>query len=623
MAPAARAATKRVAKPFAAKPAPKAGGRSSLGALPEWNLADLYSSLDSVELKQDLARAEADCLAFEREFKGRLAAISAGPAAGCALAEPVKRYEQIDDLLGRLMSFASLLHAGNTADPTIAKFYGDMQERITAASSHLLFFVLELNRIDDKLLEAAMSDPELGHYRPWLEDIRKEKPYQLEDRVEQLFHEKMVTAYAAWNRLFDENIVHQRFKVAGKSLPIEPTLAMLQSPHANVRKAAAEALAKTFKQNLRLCTLIANTLAKDKEISDRWRGFGDVAASRHLANRVEPEVVEALVSAVRNAYPRLSHRYYALKARWFGKKKLPHWDRNAPLPQVPMRIIPWPEAKDTVLTAYGAFSPKMATIAERFFRDHWIDAPTRPGKAPGAFAHPTVPSAHPYVLLNYQGKPRDVMTLAHELGHGVHQVLASPNGPLMAPTPLTLAETASVFGEMLTFKKLLAETTDRKQRKAMLAGKVEDMINTVVRQIAFYTFERKVHTERRNGELTADRIGEFWLEVQRESLGPAIELKPGYETFWSYVPHFIHSPFYVYAYAFGDCLVNSLYAVYERASEGFAERYLQMLAAGGTKHHSELLAPFGLDARDPTFWQCGLSVIEHMIGELEALGWRC
>ncbi len=281
--------------------------------------------------------------------------------------------------------------------------------------------------------------------------------------------------------------------------------------------------------------------------------------------------------------------------------------------------IAWAEARETVLTAYAAFSPRMAEIAQRFFAQRWIDAPVRPGKAPGAFAHPTVPSAHPYVLLNYQGKTRDVMTLAHELGHGVHQVLAAPKGALMAPTPLTLAETASVFGEMLTFKTLLANTTDRKERKAMLAGKVEDMINTVVRQIAFYTFERKVHIERRDGELTADRLGEIWLEVQNESLGPAIELGPGYETFWSYIPHFIHSPFYVYAYAFGDCLVNSLYAVYERAADGFAERYFAMLEAGGTKHHAELLKPFGLDARDPAFWQGGLAVIEGLIAELEAL----
>jgi oligoendopeptidase F len=601
-----------------AKAGAKTDSRGRLGALPEWNLSDLYAGIDDPAVKRDLDHADAESIAFEQTYKGKLAGLATQADAGSVLAAAVKRYEALDDLLGRLISFAGLVHAGNTVDPARAKFYADVQERITAASTHLLFFVLELNRVDDAELEAAMRDPALGHYRPWLEDIRKDKPYQLEDRIEQLFHEKSVTAYSAWNRLFDETIASLRFKVGSKSLAIEPTLNLMQDPNGALRKQAAEALAKTFKENLRTFALITNILAKDKEISDRWRGFADVADARHLSNRVEPEVVAALVEAVRAAYPRLSHRYYALKAKWFGKKRLPHWDRNAPLPKVASRPIGWSEAQSTVLTAYGAFSPDMAEIAERFFANNWIDAPVRPGKSPGAFAHPTVPSAHPYVLLNYQGKPRDVMTLAHELGHGVHQVLAAPNGPLMAPTPLTLAETASVFGEMLTFRKLLANA-DAKQRKAMLAAKVEDMINTVVRQIAFYTFERKLHTERRQGELTAERINALWLEVQQESLGPAIELKPGYETFWAYIPHFVHSPFYVYAYAFGDCLVNSLYAVYERASDGFAERYLKMLAAGGTKHHTELLAPFGLDARDPAFWQGGLSVIERMIAELEEL----
>jgi oligoendopeptidase F len=610
-------------KTTARRPAPKHRpgiGRGGLGALPEWNLSDLYSGLDDPAIKRDLDRADAECVAFAEAFKGKLAAMAAAAQGGAALAEAVRRYEAIDDLMGRLGSYAGLVHAGNTVDPARTKFYGDVQERLTAASIHLLFFTLELNRVDDSDLETAMAAPALGHYRPWLEDVRKDKPYQLEDRVEQLFHEKSMTGYSAWNRQFDATIANLRFKVAGKSLAIEPTLTFMQDRSGAKRKAAAQALAHTFKDHVQTFALITNTLAKDKEISDRWRGFTDIADARHLSNRVERDVVDALVAAVRDAYPRLSHRYYALKAKWFGKKRLPHWDRNAPLPQVPTRTVGWIEARNTVLEAYGAFSPKMAAIAERFFADRWIDAPVRPGKAPGAFAHPTTPSAHPYVLLNYQGKPRDVMTLAHELGHGVHQVLAAPNGALMAPTPLTLAETASVFGEMLTFQKLLAATRDKKERKAMLAAKVEDMINTVVRQIAFYTFERAVHTERRNGELTAERIGELWLDVQRESLGPAIELKPGYETFWAYIPHFIHSPFYVYAYAFGDCLVNSLYAVYEHAADGFAERYLAMLSAGGTKHHSELLAPFGLDARDPKFWQGGLGVIERLIGELESLG---
>jgi oligoendopeptidase F len=607
-------------KPVAKAKSPRKPASGAAGKLPEWNLADLYPAIDAPEVVRDLDKLDADCAAFETAYKGKIAEQVAMPHGGEWLAEAIKSYEAIDDLAGRLASFAGLAHAGNTVDAAISKFYGDVSERITAASTHLLFFALELNRVDDGAIEHAMAAPALNYYRPWIEDLRKDKPYQLEDRVEQLFHEKSISGYAAWNRQFDQTISALRFKVGGKELAIEPTLTLLQDRAPDKRKAAAQALAKTFKANERTFALITNTLAKDKEISDRWRGFQDIADSRHLANRVEREVVDALVASVRAAYPRLSHRYYKMKARWFKKKTLAYWDRNAPLPFSATGQIPWSDAKSTILKAYGEFSPQMASIAERFFTDRWIDAPVRPGKAPGAFSHPTTPSAHPYVLMNYQGKPRDVMTLAHELGHGVHQVLAAKNGALMAPTPLTLAETASVFGEMLTFKRLLAQTKNAKQRQALLAGKVEDMINTVVRQIAFYSFERAIHTERRNGELTAERIGEIWLSVQSESLGPAIEIKPGYETYWMYIPHFIHSPFYVYAYAFGDCLVNSLYAVYENASDGFAERYLAMLSAGGTKHYSELLQPFGLDAKDPKFWDGGLSVIESLIAELEAMG---
>jgi oligoendopeptidase F len=614
-----RAAAKR-ANAKATRPKAGRSPNTGVGALPEWDLSGLYAGIDAPEIASDLARADAMCLAFEERYKGQLAALASRPDGGAALAEAVRAFEAIDDLAGRLASFASLVYSGNMVDPVCAKFYGDVQERITTASSHLLFFSLELNQIDGGVMEAALADPALGHYRPWVEDIRKEKPHQLEDRIEQLFHEKSIIGEGAWSRLFDETVASLRFKVRGKTLSIEPALNMLQDRDPAVRKSAAVALGKTFTQHLRTFALITNTLAKDKEISDRWRRFTDAADARHLANRVEREVVEALVAAVRAAYPEMSHRYYALKARWFGKKRLPHWDRNAPLPDAASRTIPWQEAKDTVLSAYGEFSPAMAKIAERFFSSGWIDAPVRPGKTPGAFSHPTVPSSHPFILVNYQGKTRDVMTLAHELGHGVHQVLAAPNGALMAATPLTLAETASVFGEMLTFRRLLAATTNKKQRKVMLASKVEDMINTVVRQIAFYTFERAVHAERRNGELTAERICRIWLDVQGESLGPAMELKGGYESFWVYIGHFIHSPFYVYAYAFGDCLVNALYAVYQNAHEGFAERYLAMLAAGGTKHHSELLKPFGLDAHDPAFWGKGLGMIEGMITELEELG---
>ena len=592
---------------------------TDVGGLPQWRLDDLYESMDSPRFAADLERAQREAKRFAEAWRGKLAAIAGAEDAGERLAEAVRAYEALQDLSGRVMSYASLLYASDTSDGARAKFYGDTQERVTALAGDLLFFELELNRIDDARLEAAMATPALGHYRPWLEDIRKEKPHQLADDIEQLFLEKSVSGAAAWNRLFDDTMAALRFDFEGESLTLEPLLGKLQDRDEGKREAAANALAATLEANLRLFSLITNTLAKDKEISDRWRKFADVADSRHLANRVEPEVVAALVAAVTAAYPRLSHRYYALKARWFGKERLAHWDRNAPLPDAPHRVFAWETARDTVLDAYAGFSPRMADIARRFFDEGWIDAPVRPGKAPGAFAHPTTPSAHPYVLVNYLGKPRDVTTLAHELGHGVHQVLASANGALMAPTPLTLAETASVFGEMLTFRSLLAATTDPTERKAMLAGKVEDMLNTVVRQIAFYKFERLVHLERRNGELTPERISELWMSVQGESLGPAIELKPGYEAYWAYIGHFIHSPFYVYAYAFGDCLVNSLYGVYERSREGFAERYLAMLSAGGSKSYAELLAPFGLDARDPGFWSIGLSVIEGMISELEAL----
>ncbi len=582
--------------------------------LPEWNLGDLYSGPEAHAFSCDMEEAKLTASTFAMTWKGKLASSS-----GDVLAQSLKDYEALSDLVGKIGSYAQLYYVGNTTDPTRAKFYGDANSQLTELSTYLLFFELELNRIDDATLEQALKVPALAHYKPWIDNLRKEKPYQLDDKIEQLFLEKSQTGAGAFNRLFDETMASLRFRVDDEELTLEPTLNMLQSPDAAKREVGAKALAKVFKENLRLFTLITNTLAKDKDISDKWRGFGDVAEARHLSNRVEPEVVDALVSAVRAAYPKLSHRYYKMKAKWLGQDKLMHWDRNAPLPAEDTRDIPWSEAQEMVLSAYGEFAPEMAEIAKVFFDKNWIDAPSRPGKSPGAFAHSTVPSVHPYVLLNYLGRPRDVMTLAHELGHGVHQVLAAKQGALMASTPLTLAETASVFGEMLTFQRLLKNTTDLKKRKALLASKVEDMINTVVRQIAFYTFEQKVHVARKEGELTPENLNQFWLDVQRESLGDGIEFGEGYEVFWTYIPHFIHSPFYVYAYAFGDCLVNSLYARYQESAEGFQDKYFTMLKAGGTMHHSELLKPFGLDATDPAFWQKGLSVISGMIDELEGM----
>lgn len=590
-------------------------GHNQFGNLPTWDLNDLYPGKDSAEFKAALEESKRLAAKFESDYKGKLADLTKSGG----LIQAIRDSEVLGDITGRIGSFSFLQYAQRSTDPDRAKFMGDTNEALTTLSTRVLFFELELNRVDDAELDAAIArDPELARYKTWFAELRKAKPYQLDDKLEELFHDKSVTAFSAWNRLFDETMSSLEFEVDGEVLNLESTLHLLSEKDEKKRESAFNALAKTFKANGRLFTHITNVLAKDKEISDRWRGYEDIADSRHMANSVEREVVDALQSAVEAAYPRLSHRYYKMKAKWFGKDKLNAWDRNAPLPTSDERIWDWDTAVTTVLDAYGRFSPDLADVAKPFFNSGWIDAPTGEGKLSGAFAHPTVPSAHPYLMLNYLGRTRDIMTLAHELGHGVHQRLAAAQGPILANTPLTLAETASVFGEMLTFRALLDKTTDPKQRFALLSSKVEDMLNTVVRQIAFYTFERRVHTARRQGELRTEEINQIWLDVQSESLGDGIIQNEGYDIFWTYIPHFIHSPFYVYAYAFGDCLVNSLYAQYEKSSEGFAERYFELLKAGGSKHHSELLAPFGLDAKDPNFWSLGLSMIEGLIDELEA-----
>jgi len=593
--------------------------RDKLGPLPEWDLSDLYPSPDGPEITGDIEKARKSAARFAKRYPGKLTDLD-----GDTLARAIREYEKIDEVLSRVMSYASLRYAGDMSDPENGRFYQSMQETVVGISSHLLFFTLEINRIPDrKLRQKLKASAKLQHFEPWLRDSRAYRPHQLDDQIEKLLHEKAVAGRSAWNRLFDETMAELTFEVelpkGTKTMSSAEALNLLSDGDGAVRKAAAKSLGKVLGENVRTFSLITNTLAKDKEIEDKWRGFERPVSARNLSNYVEDEVVDALSQSVRAAYPDLSHRYYKLKAKWFGVRKLDYWDRNAPLPNEDNSVIRWDDAVDKVLDAYGRFSPKLVAVAQDFFDNDWIDTPVRPGKSPGAFAHPTVPSAHPYLLLNYQGKTRDVMTLAHELGHGVHQVLAAKQGHLMSDTPLTLAETASVFGEMLTFRKLLAEADDPKLRKTMIAGKVEDMLNTVVRQIAFFEFERRVHEKRREGELLADEICDIWMDVQKESLGPAIRFEEEYKYFWTYIPHFIHSPFYVYAYAFGDCLVNSLYAVYENASDGFAERYLDMLRAGGTLRHRELLAPFGLDASDPEFWNKGLGVISGLIDELEAL----
>ncbi|HKK29667.1 MAG TPA: M3 family oligoendopeptidase [Alphaproteobacteria bacterium] len=588
---------------------------TALENLPTWDLTDLYPGMEAPDLEQDFQTAEREAKSFAAKYEGKLSSLSAE-----GLAEAIARYEAQDERLSRVMSYAGLLHAGDQLDPTIGGFYQNAHERVTTISAHLLFFTLELNKLDDATLQAWLTAPAMEKYRPWLENVLKYKPHQLSDELEKFLHEQHIVGTAAWVRLFDETMAGLHFPLNGKELTSAEALHLLSDPSAETRKAAAHSLGQVFAKNLPLFARITNTLAKDKEIDDRWRKYPRPVSARNLANQVEDDVVDALVKAVRDSYPRLSHRYYAMKAKWMGGDKLDYWDRNAPLPDADDRTISFDEARDTVLSAYASFSPRLADVGRKFFDNAWIDVPTRPGKSPGAFAHPTVPSAHPYLLLNYQGKIRDVMTLAHELGHGCHQVLAGSQGHFLARTPLTLAETASVFGEMLTFRVVLDSESDPAKRRVLLAQKVEDMLNTVVRQIAFYCFEEKVHNARREGEISAEQLCDFWMEIQTESLGPALRYDEHYRSFWTYIGHFIHAPFYVYAYAFGDCLVNALYAQYQQQPAGFEEKYLNLLSAGGRMKHQDLLAPFGLDASDPAFWNKGLDVIAGMIDELEALG---
>jgi oligoendopeptidase F len=587
------------------------------GNLPDWDLSDLYPSPDAPAFAHDIAWLEKACADFAAKYEGKMVGLD---AAG--LLASVQDHEAISITAGRIMSYAGLRYYQNTMDSDRAKFMADAEDKVTNFTTPTVFYSLEFNRLDDDhLARCYAANADLARYKPVLDRMRAMRPHQLSDELERYLHDTSAVGASAWNKLFDETMAGLMFEVAGQDEPLnlEATLNLLTDQDRTRREAAARALAVVFNQNIKLFARVHNTLAKGKELDDRWRKMPNPQYGRHLANHVEPEVVEALRNAVVAAYPKLSHRYYRLKAKWLGLEKLQVWDRNAPLPQESPKLVDWDTATKTVLDAYGAFDPAMADLAKPFFTKGWIDAGVKPGKAPGAFAHPTVTTVHPYVMLNYLGKPRDVMTLAHELGHGVHQVLAAGQGELLSSTPLTLAETASVFGEMLTFRKLLDGAKTPAEKKTLLAGKVEDMINTVVRQIAFYDFECKLHAARATGELTPDDINALWMSVQAQSLGDAFEFMDGYETFWAYIPHFVHSPFYVYAYAFGDGLVNALYAAYADGLPDFQAKYFDMLKAGGSKHHKELLAPFGLDASDPKFWDKGLSMIAGFIDELEAM----
>ena len=584
---------------------------------PRWDLSDLVKAPVDANIQKTLQKQAVKAAAFQKKYKGKLAKLS-GASFGASIAQ----YEVISAELARVYSYASLDRQTKLDDPAAGKRQQGVLEKETDISAQLLFFTLEINKIPAPVLAKQLKHPAAAKYRPFIDDTRAFRPHQLADDIEAVLHERSVTGAAAFVRLFDESMAKLRFPFRGKMVTETEIFHEMLSKDGKRRKDAALAIEKVLPDHAQAFGFILNTLIKEKEVDDKQRGFKTPIASRNLENQVEDEVVAALVTAVRKSYPRLSHRYYKLKAKWMGVKKMPYWDRNAPLPFAANKKFSWPAARDAVLEAYGSFHPELRAVGQKFFDNTWIDAAVYTGKDSGAFSAGTVPQAHPYILMNFKGGIEDVMTLAHELGHGVHQVLSAKQGYLMADTPLTLAETASVFGEMLVFQSLLKAEKKPEARKAMLAKKVEDMLNTVVRQIAFHNFETRIHAERKEGEITPDRMGEIWMEVMRESLGPAFTLTEGYKNFWMYISHFYHVPFYVYAYAFGDCLVNALYAAYQNSGQdsgkGFAGKYIQLLEAGGTLRHDRLLKPFGLDARDPKFWAKGLSLIESFIDQLES-----
>ena len=586
----------------------------SFKKLPVWNLKEFYISPESDLINKDLDEIRLRAKKFEKKYERKVKTLSSNN-----LFNAISELEEIDMKISKIMSYAYLLYASNIENENNKVFFQKIQEKVTNLYSPLIFFSLELNLIKNKNLKKHFKYKKLLKYKNWIKLSLLYKPHQLNKDLEKIISEKNITSSLAWSRLFDETIASLRFSFKNKQLTSTEIFNFLSDKDSKKRKEAALSIGRTLKQNIHIFTTISNVLAKDKSINDKWRKFSNPVSSRNLSNVVEDKVIDNLSSSVQVYYPKLSHRYYALKAKWFSKKKLMYWDRNAPLPFQINKIYSWEDAKSIVINSYESFSGQMGEIAKLFFDKNWIDAALRKGKQNGAFSASTVPSMHPFILLNYQGKLRDVSTLAHELGHGIHQYLASEQGHFNSSTPLTLAETASVFGEMLTFKYLLSNEKNIKNQKVLLANKIEDMLNTVVRQIAFFEFERQVHIERKKKELTKDEICNIWMDVQSQSLGPSIVLQEEYRYYWSYIPHFIHSPFYVYAYAFGDCLVNSLYSLYQESPNGFKEKYITLLKSGGSKKYNDLLKPFNFNPRDKKFWKKGLDVINKLINELENL----
>ena len=587
-------------------------------ALPVWSLADLYDGPDDPRIDADLvgAREANDALLA---LKGAFVAARADAARlGDLIARGVALYEAAVNGLWGVGAYASLAASVSRDDPRWGQFEADIRARSAAIAAESLFFTLELNELEDGEIEAALAaDPAAARWRPWLRRVRLVRPHELSADLERLLVDR-APVIANWVRLYDDTLARLSARVGRERLSLPEALNRLSDPSADRRRAAARGLAKALGERRELLALCLNTLAGEKRIEDRWRRYESPVASRNLANEVDGAAVEALEAAVVASYPRISHRYYRLKARVMGKSRLDHWDRNAPLSTEAPRAYGWSEARDMVLDSFGQLAPHLADRARVFFDHPWIDARPRPGKQSGAYSHPVTATRHPYVFLNFMGERRDVLTLAHELGHAVHQSLAAPRGTLLADTPLTLAETASIFAEGMVFERLLAEASPA-ERRGLLAGKIEDGLNTVVRQIAFHRFETRFHAARAAGEVSPDAIGAIWLEVMGESLGPAVRLNPGYEHYWAYVSHFAHAPFYVYAYAFGNLLVEALMEARRDDPAGFAPLYESLLAAGGTRTYVEALAPFGHDPRQPSFWAAGCHRLERLVDAFEDL----
>ncbi len=585
---------------------------------PVWDLSDLYAARDDARIEADLERARV-MVDELNALRGRLVGARAEPAA---LGERVDRaatlYEQASDVLGGLGAYAFLAASTDRNDAGAQGFEATVREKMTAIATPTVWVTLEVNRLEEAEIEAALAAyPAAARWRPWLRRVRAMKPHELSNELETFLAERGPIS-AQWPRLFDETLAAMKVKAGKDALTLSEALNRLSDPKAARREAAAEGLNEALAARTGTMALVMNTVAADKALEDRWRGFKRPADARHLSNEVDGDSVDAMAEAVAAAYPRLSHRYYALKARAMGRERLDQWDRNAPIETTAPRGYDWAAGKQLVLESFADLGPEFADRAEGFFDRPWIDGKARPGKQSGAYAHPVTSDRHPYVFLNWMGERRDVLTLAHELGHGVHQLLAAGQGSLLADTPLTLAETASIFAEGLTFDRLL-KTAPKAEQRGLLAGRIEDGLNTVVRQIAFHRFETRIHDERAKGELAVERIGEIWMEEMAASLGPSVTLNPGYEHWWSYVSHFVHSPFYVYAYAFGDLLVAALMETRAGDPAGFTPLYRDLLAGGGSRGYVEALAPFGLNPRDPAFWTIGTRRLEGLIDRFEAL----